>query len=61
MDNDDKNTIFFCLVKNELTLRLFAYVINNLSDKLIEQYEKRIAEKDAFIAFLQKTVEQLRK
>ena len=49
------------LVKNELALWLFAYVINNLSDKLIEQYEKRIAEKDAFIEFLQKTVEQLRK
>lgn len=61
MDKDDKNTIFFCLVKNEITLWLFAYVINNLSDKLIEQYEKRIAEKDAFIALLQKTVEQLRK
>ena len=61
MDNDDKNTIFFCLVKNELTLRLFVYVINNLSDKLIEQYEKRIAEKDAFIEYLQKTIEQLRK
>lgn len=61
MDNDDKNTIFFCLVKNELTLWLFAYVINNLSDKLIEQYEKRIAEKDAFIEYLQKIVEQLRK
>lgn len=61
MDNDDKNTIFFCFVKNELALWLFAYVINNLSDKLIEQYEKRIAEKDAFIEFLQKTVEQLRK
>jgi len=61
VDNDDKNTIFFCLVKNEIAIRLFAYVINNLSDKLIEQYGKRIAEKDAFIAFLQKTVEQLRK
>lgn len=61
MDNDDKNTIFFCLVKNEIALWLFAYVINNLSDKLIEQYEKRIAEKDAFIELLQKTIEQLRK
>ena len=61
MDNDDKNTIFFCLVKNEIAIRLSDTIINNLSDKLIEQYEKRIAEKDAFIEFLQKTVEQLRK
>ena len=61
MDNDDKNTIFFCLVKNEIAIRLSDTIINNLSAKLIEQYEKRIAEKDAFIEFLQKTVEQLRK
>ena len=61
MDNDDKNTIFFCVVKNEIAIRLSDTIINNLSDKLIEQYEKRIAEKDAFIEFLQKTVEQLRK
>lgn len=61
MDNDDKNTIFFCLVKNEIALWLSDTIINNLSDKLIEQYEKRIAEKDAFIEYLQKTIEQLRK
>lgn len=29
------------------------YVVNQLSDKLIEQYEKRLAEKDRLIAYLQ--------
>ena len=38
-----------------------AYVFNQLSDKLIEQYEKRLAEKDSFIAYLQKELEKLRK
>ena len=38
-----------------------AYVINELSDKLIEQYEKRIAEKDALIEQLRKTIEILQK
>ena len=38
-----------------------AYVINELSDKLIEQYEKRITEKDALIEQLRKTIEILQK
>ncbi len=38
-----------------------AYVFNQLSDKLIEQYEKRLAEKDSLIAYLQKELEELRK
>jgi hypothetical protein len=29
-----------------------AYVINQLSEKLIEQYEKRLEEKDAIINYL---------
>ena len=37
------------------------YVVNQLSDKLIEQYEKRLAEKDNFIAFLQRELEERRK
>ena len=36
------------------------YVINQLSDKLIEQYEKRLAEKDALIDYLQKELERFR-
>jgi len=38
-----------------------AYVFNQLSDKLIEQYEKRLAEKDSFISYLQKELEELKK
>ena len=38
-----------------------AYVFNQLSDKLIEQYEKRLAEKDIFIAYLQREIEELKK
>ena len=38
-----------------------AYVFNQLSDKLIEQYEKRLAEKDSFIAYLQKELEELKR
>ena len=37
-----------------------AYVFNQLSDKLIEQYEKRLAEKDSFISYLQKELEELK-
>ena len=37
------------------------YVVNQLSDKLIEQYEKRIAEKDTLISYLQKELEELKK
>lgn len=37
------------------------YVVNQLSDKLIEQYEKRLVEKDTLIAYLQKELEELRK
>ena len=37
-----------------------AYVFNQLSDKLIEQYEKRLAEKDSLIAYLQKELEELK-
>ncbi len=37
------------------------YVVNQLSDKLIEQYEKRLAEKDTLIAYLQKELEELKK
>ena len=36
------------------------YVVNQLSDKLIEQYEKRLAEKDSFISYLQKELEELK-
>lgn len=36
------------------------YVVNQLSDKLIEQYEKRLAEKDSLIAYLQKELEELK-
>ena len=36
------------------------YVINQLSDKLIEQYEKRLLEKDNLIAYLQKEIQQLK-
>ena len=36
------------------------YVVNQLSDKLIEQYEKRLAEKDRLIAYLQKELEELK-
>jgi DNA-binding helix-turn-helix protein len=36
------------------------YVINQLSDKLIEQYEKRFAEKDTLISYLQKELEELK-
>ena len=32
-----------------------------LSDKLIEQYEKRLTEKDNFISYLQKELEELKK
>jgi DNA-binding helix-turn-helix protein len=37
------------------------YVVNQLSDKLIEQYEKRLAEKDRLIAYLQKELEELKR
>ena len=37
------------------------YVVNQLSDKLIEQYEKRLVEKDTLIAYLQKELEELKK
>ena len=37
------------------------YVVNQLSDKLIEQYEKRLTEKDTLIAYLQKELEELKK
>jgi len=36
------------------------YVVNQLSDKLVEQYEKRLAEKDTLIAYLQKELEELK-
>ena len=36
------------------------YVVNQLSDKLIEQYEKRLVEKDTLIAYLQKELEELK-
>ena len=36
------------------------YVVNQLSEKLIEQYEKRLAEKDSLIAYLQKELEELK-
>jgi|GEM_PF-211688 len=36
------------------------YVINQISDKLIEQYEKRLAEKDSLIDYLQKEIQQLK-
>ena len=36
------------------------YVVNQLSDKLIEQYEKRLTEKDTLIAYLQKELEELK-
>ena len=36
------------------------YVINQLSDKLIEQYEKRLLEKDNLIAYLQKEIKELK-
>ncbi|MDO4879924.1 MAG: helix-turn-helix transcriptional regulator [Capnocytophaga sp.] len=36
------------------------YVINQISEKLIEQYEKRISEKEEYIKFLQKEIETLR-
>lgn len=37
-----------------------AYIINQLSDKLIEQYEMRIKEKDALIEQLQKEIALLK-
>ena len=37
-----------------------AYVFSQLSDKLIEQYEKRLLEKDNLIAYLQKEIQQLK-
>ena len=36
------------------------YVVNQLSEKLVEQYEKRLAEKDSLIAYLQKELEELK-
>ena len=36
------------------------YVVNQLSDKLIAQYEKRLVEKDTLIAYLQKELEELK-
>ena len=36
------------------------YVVNQLSEKLIEQYEKRLAEKDSLIAYLQRELEELK-
>ena len=36
------------------------YVINQISDKLIEQYEKRLLEKDSLIDYLQKEIQQLK-
>ncbi len=38
-----------------------AYNINQLSDKLIEQYEIRIKEKDALIEYLQKEIALLKR
>lgn len=37
-----------------------AYVFSQLSDKLIEQYEKRLLEKDSLIDYLQKEIQQLK-
>ena len=37
------------------------YIINNLSEKLIEQYEKRLEEKDALIKELKEKVKRLNK
>ena len=36
------------------------YVVNQLSEKLVEQYEKRLAEKDSLISYLQKELEELK-
>ena len=36
------------------------YVVNQLSEKLVEKYEKRLAEKDSLIAYLQKELEELK-
>ena len=36
------------------------YVVNQLSEKLVEQYEKRLAEKDSLIADLQQELEELK-
>lgn len=38
-----------------------AYVFSQLSDKLMEQYEKRLLEKDNLIAYLQRELEELKK
>ena len=37
------------------------YIINNLSEKIIEQYEKRLEEKDALIKELKEEVKKLNK
>ena len=54
---------FIALRKRENKNRLQsgnAYVFSQLSDKLIEQYEKRLAEKDSLIDYLQKEIQQLK-
>ncbi|MBS9768693.1 MAG: helix-turn-helix transcriptional regulator [Flavobacteriaceae bacterium] len=38
-----------------------SYIINQLSDKLIEQYEIRLKEKDELIAKLKQEIEEIRK
>lgn len=55
---------FIALRKRENKNRLQsgnAYVFSQLSDKLIEQYEKRLLEKDNLIAYLQRELEELKK
>ena len=37
-----------------------AYIVNNLSEKLIEQYEKRIIEKEDIIKELKETIVELK-
>ena len=54
---------FIALRKKENKNRLQsgnAYVFSQLSDKLIEQYEKRLLEKDNLIDYLQKEIQQLK-
>lgn len=54
---------FIALRKRENKNRLQsgnAYVFSQLSDKLIEQYEKRLLEKDNLIDYLQKEIQQLK-
>lgn len=55
---------FIALRKRENKNRLQsgnAYVFSQLSDKLMEQYEKRLLEKDSLIAYLQRELEELKK